>query len=628
MAIEQTGVPRGPEAAGTPSAPGLAERLIRFDGPPQEFLAQLLAIQCQVAPAESGAILRLGAERQVELLALYPALPPGGVQPSWLPRAAAVAMELGAGPAPIMRPLAAGDDMYGQPARRHVVAVPLRSGPPGREVAVFVVDGRDASLVAGRLELSAALIGLYEMRLAGQKRQADLQRLRSAMETVAAVNEHDRFAGLAMALCNELASRWQADRVSLGFLKGRYIQLRAMSHTEKFSRKMKLVQDIESAMEECADQDVEISHPASPEATFVSRAAGELSRRQGPTSVLSLPLRHGGKAVAALVVERPVDKPFQLEEAESLRLAADLISPRLVNLEEHDRWIGARAVVRLRHGLEMVVGSKHTWIKVAAIVIAGFLGFATFAKGTYRVEAPFVLQPIEQQIVPAPFDGYLATVLVEPGQAVEGGKTVLATLETAELKLKLGEAKAEQAAYIKQADAAAALDKPEKTAEAQIARAQADRIAAQIDLLEYQIRRAEIISPTGGIVIAGDLKRQIGSPVKTGEALFEVAPIDSLRAELSVPNDEVADVELNQVGELATATTPDKYIKFSVERINPMSEIVERQNVFKVRVKLQDAPAGLLPGTEGLAKIDIGPHRYIWIWTRPIVKWVRMKLWL
>ena len=329
-----------------------------------------------------------------------------------------------------------------------------------------------------------------------------------------------------------------------------------------------------------------------------------------------------------MVLERPADKPFTVEEAEALRLTADLITPRLASLEEHDRWVGARAVFRLRRGLALVLSPKHTWIKAAGIAIAGFLAFAIFAKGTYRVEAPFVLQPVEQQVVPAPFDGKLESVLVEPGDPVEGGKTVLATLETYPLLLKLGEARKERIGYLAQADAAAAIDKPEKTAEALIARAQADSVSAQIELLEYQIQQARIMSPTGGIVMSGDLKRQVGAPVKMGDTLFEVAPIEALRGELAVPNDEVSDVVEGQTGELATATAPDQYIRFIVERVNPMAEISEHQNVFKVRVKLQEMPPGHLSGLEGLAKIDIRQERYIWIWTRPLVKWVRMKLWL
>ncbi len=79
------------------------------------------------------------------------------------------------------------------------------------------------------------------------------RRLQQAMETLSAVNRHRRFTGSAMAFCNEAAAQWQCERVSLGFLRGRYVHLAAMSHTESFSRKMKVVQDIESVMEECLD---------------------------------------------------------------------------------------------------------------------------------------------------------------------------------------------------------------------------------------------------------------------------------------------------------------------------------------------------------------------------------------
>jgi len=144
------------------------------------------------------------------------------------------------------------------------------------------------------------------------------------METLSAVNRQNRFISTAMALCNEVASQWQCERVSIGFLKGRYVQLRAMSHTEDFSRKMKIVQDIESAMEECLDQDCEVLYPpaligktpeqisssknepisAGQEVTYISRAAGELSRRHGPLAVLSLPLRQDGEVRAVLTLER------------------------------------------------------------------------------------------------------------------------------------------------------------------------------------------------------------------------------------------------------------------------------------------------------------------------------------
>ena len=83
-----------------------------------------------------------------------------------------------------------------------------------------------------------------------------------------------------------------------------------------------------------------------------------------------------------------------------------------------------------------------------------------------------------------------------------------------------------------------------------------------------------------GIVVKGDLKRQIGAPVKTGDILFEVCPLESLRGQLMVPEDLIFDIEVGQEGKLATASYPGQPIKFVVERINPMAEVVNQRNVF------------------------------------------------
>ena len=102
---------------------------------------------------------------------------------------------------------------------------------------------------------------LQQLQAEFARRGHELERLKSALETLSAANGPAHFIAAAMSLCNELASRWKAERVGIGLLKGRYVRLRALSHTEKITRNMQLVQDIESAMEECLDQDVEILFP-------------------------------------------------------------------------------------------------------------------------------------------------------------------------------------------------------------------------------------------------------------------------------------------------------------------------------------------------------------------------------
>ena len=649
--------------------------------------------------------------------------------------------------------------------------LPLRGGSGVLGLATFVVSSRDMQVLNAtqqRLELTVSLLSLYEMRLTLQQRQGDLMRLRLAMETTAAVNEQDKFAGAAMAFCNEIASRWDSDRVSLGFLEGRYVHLRAMSHTEKFSRKMKLVQDIEATQEETLDQDVEVLYPAPQGATCVSRAATELSKTQGPTAILSIPLRRDDQVVAVLTLERPIDEPFGFDEVESLRLTSDLCTPRLVNLHQHDKWFGARAAGTIRKGLAAAVGPKHTWIKMICVGVFALAVFLVFAKGEFRAEAPFVLECTTQQVVPAPFEGFLKQVYVKPGDLVVGGgsdhpnwalkdkdipdwpgllgqiaaqqqrtgpsagkriaailtaagrkglgaepaapttapadahnaaladlnavlaepgfyqadawkgleptdrqkdllellkngriytpqvvelnrsllasaypglvapgPTVLGTLETIDMRLELRSSEAERLSYLKQSAAAMRED---KRAEAQIAQAQADQVAAKIQLLEYRIAQATLVSPIDGYVVSGDLSRQLGAPVKTGDVLFEVASLVDLRGELQVPEDLIADVQTayertrrekkDLTGELATTARPDERIGFTVNRINPVAEVVQQNNVFKVRVHLLQMPSIFRPGMEGVGKIDIDRRSFGYIWTRKLINWARMKLWL
>ncbi|MFB0553135.1 MAG: efflux RND transporter periplasmic adaptor subunit [Phycisphaerae bacterium] len=631
-----------------PTAAELIEQLGQFDGSGAQFFTNLLAVQCFLGRADNGAILRNNEQMGVDVLAIYPALRGQQTAPAWLNQSAELIREAAStdarrgearrSPAVIVKDLPAvpeprlgrrdAEEDDNRATRSYVVLVPLKMADIGQAMEAFVVRAGDRNALEAsqqQLELTANLLDISERRLTLQKRQAGLRRLQQAMETLSAINRQNRFTSTAMALCNEAASQWQCERVSVGFLKGRYVRLKAMSHTEDFSRKMKIVQDIESVMEECLDQDCEVLYPASQEATYISRAAGELSRQHGPLAVLSLPFRQDGEARAVLTLEREPSKSFNLEEIEAIRLACELCTARLLELYEHDRWIGARFVAKARSALAVLVGPKYTWTKLLAILTLGVILFLIFGKGQFRAEAPFVLEATYQQVVCASFDGYIKGVNVEVGDTVKENETILAELDTAELRLQLAAAKAEKAGYLKQVAAAM---RDGETAQAQIAQANSDKVDAQIDLLNYLIEQGKIISPISGAIVKGDLKRQIGAPVKTGDVLFEVTPLESLRAELLVPEDEVFDIAVDQEGYLATVSYPAQRIKFVVERINPMAEVVNNRNVFKVRVRLLEARSWMRPGMEGVAKISVGKRRYVWIWTRRIVNWLRMKFWL
>ena len=660
-----------------PTLTDLVDHLTRFEGPPDQFLLQLLAVQCHIGSAESGAILRTQNEDEPEILAVYPAPADNQTAPVWLARSVEILPRVTSSKNTEITPLRGSDELYEQEPRQHLIMIPLRSDEGVRGVAAFVVAITDLTAVEHRrqrLELTMSLLSLYEMRLTLQQRQVDLQRLRQAFEVLASVNDHKRFKAAGMAFCNEVSSTWKSDRVTLGFLKGRYVRAAAMSHTEKFTRKMKLVLDIESAMEECFDQDLEVLHPPTADASYVSRAATDLASRHGPNTVCSVPLRQDQKVTGVLTVERAVDKPFSMEELELLRLVCELSTARLEDLFEHDKWIGAKAAGGLRKFAATLYGHEHTWLKVLLSAIFVVLVFFVFAKGNDYADGKFVIEPVERRVMPAPYPGFLEKVLVEPGDHVEAGQ-LLATFNTRELREQKRRALAERAGYLVQARSFHA-----NPAQKQVAESQADAVQAQIKQIDQQLEKTEIKTPIAGIVTQGDWKDERGRPFERTDILFEVAPIKrrSLRAELSIPENRIDDVakldfarmklladrnaiiaraeeedrsttdeerekidafkaeaeDLVLRGDLAPKSHPGTYLPLTVTRINPIADVVDQKNVYRVRVEIRledkqwdDVLTWLKPGHEGIGRIKVGRDRYAWLWTRDLINWVRMKLW-
>jgi biotin carboxyl carrier protein len=609
-----------------PAISELLERLNDSAADPARLLADQLAVQSILLSADDAAVVRFADQSQFHILAVYPDRGKLTALPQWLAASMDIIRQNTATPEPVIRSLPQHGDF--QLNGRSIILHADDIEGLGRAMSVFLIDTPDdaqLAVLAGKVELSAALCRSSVTARSSTRIRSNMERVGMATETLAAVNTEKRIKGMSMALCNEVAARWKCERVALGFLKGRYVQLKALSHTEHFSRKMEIIQDIEAAMEECLDQDIEVVFPAGDDATFVCRAAETLSRQHGPLNVLSLPLRQDAEVRAVLTLLRPLDNPFTIDEIEAIRLACQLCSPTVIKTGDTDRWFGARFASATREVLSHVLGPRHTWAKLTAVVIFAALIFLIFAKGQFKAQASCVLEAVYQQVIPAPFDGYLKTVEVEVDDQVQAGVTVLATLDTAELRLQLAAAQAERAGYLKQAAAAM---RDGNTSSSQIAQASADQGQARIDLLAYQISQADIISPLTGRVVQGDLKRQIGAPVKIGDILFEVMPLDAMRAQLLIPEDEIFDVTTGQEGYLATYSYPSRRIHFRVEKIEPLAEVVNQRNVFRVRVQLSETPSWLRPGMEGVAKVHVAKRPYIWIWTRKIVNWIRMKLWI
>ncbi len=618
--------------------------LAGYAGSPARYAAALAEVLRRFTGARCAVVLRSAGDRDVDILSVSPALP-GGMTPPWIRRAGECALEV------IRAGTSHHESCGASPSDGVLLVVPLpqssKSGgqSTGASVALAcVVDGDESFDPTPALERAETIAAIAWAYSAGPESHVPLgpgHRLRQVLDVVAGIAHEERFRPAAFGLCNHIASAWRCERVALGIVRGAMMRVEAVSHTEKIVHASRLVQDMTEAMEECLDQDLEIIVPvpqSSPgqaaEASgpgvlgpgaYVCRQTEEFIDRHGPAWVCTIPLRRAGNVVGALLVEREPDRPMETGEIEGLRLVCDLVTTRLADLADRDRWLVARAAAHVRRSAASFIGPEHTWAKLLAILAAGVVAFSLVFHGTHHAAASFVVMTQQRRVVPAPFDGYLAAIDARPGDEAKGGQTVLGSLETSDLRLQLAEAQARRATATK--EGAIALSQG-KTADAQIAQASEQEAQARISLLENRIRAASLVAPIDGVVISTDLSDRVGGVVRLGEPLFEVAPLDSLLAELLVPEDEIADVAVGQRGHLATVSRPEDRISFTVRSISPLAEVHEGKNVFRVRADLDENRHWLRPGMEGVAKVQLGSRSYAFLWTRRLVNWVRMNLWL
>jgi multidrug resistance efflux pump len=494
-------------------------------------------------------------------------------------------------------------------------------------VAAFcfvAMTGAEADDRVRRLLPMSHLPAQFQSRQGLSQAKADVDRFASVLDLLVTLNQPKRFVAVAMSLCNELASRHHCERVSLGWLDhGRYVRLRAISHTEHFEKKMDAVRVVEAAMEECLDQDDELVWPAPAGSTHVMRDHEALAARVGSRFLCSLPIRIDGKGAAVVLLERKT-RAFEEGELRLLRLCCDLVARRLADVERQDVWFGARWWRSAREAAATLAGPEHTWAKIWGALCAVLLAVLLFGRMTYRVEAPFLLKPEQLVHVPAPFDGYIDAVDVRPGDVVTRD-AVLMRLDTKDLLLDEASAAADHERYAREAEKARAAN---ALADMRIATALADGAKARLDLVRYRLSQSALKAPFEGVVVEGDLRERIGSPVGKGDPLFRLARLDDMYVQCEVGEADIHEIREGAAGEIAFASDPRLKFPMRVARVDPVARAKEGSNVFTVRCAIEGAPQDWWrPGMSGIAKVEAGSRGILWILTHRTADFLRMKLW-
>ena len=469
---------------------------------------------------------------------------------------------------------------------------------------------------------SAWLVDQFRKR-ALEDREARLTRMAVAMGLVATALQERRFAPSALAVSNELAGRLQCDRVSIGWDVSNDIEVRAISHTATFDPKMDLSRLIGEAMDEVLDLDVVLAYPPRDDIEATATAHAELAREFHDVAICSVPLRENGHAIGALTFERSSGDVFDAETVELCKTVGELLGPILKLKQDSERNLLQHAYGTVRMAVQALFGPRHPGVKLIALVVAAVVLFFSVATGSYRVSAKTVIEGSVQRVIAAPFEGYILQSFVRAGDTVRAGQ-VLCRLDDRDLKLEQAKLTSEREQLLRKHRQA--LAKQERAAVVIVA-AQIEQIDAALSLVSEKLSRATLTAPFDGVVVSGDLRELIGTPVELGKVLFQVAPLDSYRVILEVDERDIAQVALDQKGELTLSGIPNQHMDFAVQQITPVSTPKEGQNYFRVEAHLQSPPAGVRPGMEGVGKILIGDRNLMWIWTHRLVDWLRLVSW-
>jgi multidrug resistance efflux pump len=369
----------------------------------------------------------------------------------------------------------------------------------------------------------------------------------------------------------------------------------------------------------------EVASPAVQEATEVAARAAVECRELLQQPWWALPLLDDGEPVAVLVARYDAagGAPLPAATLAVLRASAGLAEPLLRHWRDAGRGLLPHAVDSGRTSWAKLWGPGHLTWKVSGLGLLALLAGLLLWPVPDRVTAHTVIEGSTRQVLTAPFEGFLAQVLVRPGERVVKGQ-LMARLDDRDLVLEQARHRSERdqaAGKLRQARA-------ERDAPA-MALAQAELLQAEAQLaqVDAKLARAAVLATMDGLVVTGDWAQQVGAPVENGKELFEIAATDGYRVVLQVPDRDIARVRIGQVGELRLTGQPQTGFAFRISRVTATASVQDGANGFRVEAAWQGPAPSLSPGLQGVGKIEVGRANLLTVWTRPSVDWLRLKLW-
>ena len=504
----------------------------------------------------------------------------------------------------------------------------------GAGAIALVVDLHQESDLTHRLASLDALTRLASacVELVGERgttsatQQAGGRAPTKALTTAGGYESSDE---MAFAITNELRNKLGCELVALGLVRKRTVKIASISGLDDVSRRSPGVLVLVAAMEECLDADE----------TLVFQHNGTWSDDDTPLrfhlhkqwhaavkgdAVASIPLRHGGRTQAILSLRHRATQPFSREQLTNIQSRVEPYISALLLARRADRGLWTHARESSQEARAALLAPGHMGRKIVGTCVAlACFGFV-FGRMSYQPTVPCVVTAAHLRHVAAPIDGILIAAHVTDGDRVQRGD-VLCEFDRRELDRQIAALDAELLVLERERDRAMAVDSP---VEVQLAAAKQHQVRAQLDILQGRAEHTAVRAPIDGVVVKGDLRMMIGGVLQRGRPLFEIAPLEQWRLELQIPESLADDLGSDVPGVFASFARPEETHGFRLSRLQPAARSHNQKTVYMAEADIDADLAGILPGMEGVARIQLGSRPIWWVALHRAIDWIRMNLWL
>jgi len=329
-------------------------------------------------------------------------------------------------------------------------------------------------------------------------------------------------------------------------------------------------------------------------------------------TTLALPRRGGGHFVwLALWDQVPADLDQRLSQhAPGLMRLATLLNG--LSGKRTRGWLDALPAWTDPRGWRL-------WLAVAAAFLAVWL----LLPAPLQVTGQASLRSVDQRALVAPRDGFLSQVYVRPGEAVEQGQ-VLAEFDTRELILRRSRINAQiNQAESRRMAAMAGFN----TAMVQVSNAEIEAMLAERSLIDLLLDQSRLVAETDSIVVSGDMAERVGTALRHGEPMFQLAPLDGYQVAIDIPQQDITRARIGQSGSLKLTALPFDDFPIAIERISLRAAGEGAEPGFLALAQIDASHEAFRAGMQGVAQIETGQAPRGWVLVRDVVFWAQLQWW-